>query len=381
MRAFRTVGVAVLVWGAGLAEAQEPRLGIEDCPATAIYGQAADSGSWLALSHLGGAEINSMVVDNFPLTGTLAQPIERVRWWAFTVDGSASWTLCDDVEHANWRITFFADEDGSPGAVVASFDFTIPPIWTEQFAPYGYAYTAVLPSTLYLDHGFIGIATVEDGFPCFGAVLSSADVTGDIWRWDGTNFTTYDLENEGLSFCLIPPFGIPGACCDDRTGECVQSFDYSCEAIFGRFVANTQCANISPQCGLGTGACCAPDGTCSLKTFAECEPGDGTGGFWAGPGTNCATHCANLTCPGGAVQDGETCGDTSNDGCSATAPPLCPGDLDCNGVVDFDDIPLFVAVLTGGTAPCPENAECNGIPPVNFDDIPAFVSLIGTECP
>ncbi|MBK9128759.1 MAG: hypothetical protein IPM13_13310 [Phycisphaerales bacterium] len=70
------------------------------------------------------------------------------------------------------------------------------------------------------------------------------------------------------------------------------------------------------------------------------------------------------------------------------APALCPGDVDCNGGVDFDDIDAFVLALGGEAgylAAYPDcqwlNADTNGDSQVNFDDIDGFVALIGTTCP
>ncbi len=63
--------------------------------------------------------------------------------------------------------------------------------------------------------------------------------------------------------------------------------------------------------------------------------------------------------------------------------PLTPGDMNCDGVVDFDDINAFVVALSGQAAyeaAYPDcywmNADCNGDGLVNFDDIDPFVGLI-----
>ncbi|MBN1512345.1 MAG: hypothetical protein JXB13_10045, partial [Phycisphaerae bacterium] len=66
-----------------------------------------------------------------------------------------------------------------------------------------------------------------------------------------------------------------------------------------------------------------------------------------------------------------------------------PGDLTCDGIVDFDDIDPFVAALgcPGGDpncwpGPCPWiNGDCNDDGTVDFDDIDPFVALIGTTYP
>ncbi len=62
-----------------------------------------------------------------------------------------------------------------------------------------------------------------------------------------------------------------------------------------------------------------------------------------------------------------------------------PGDLNCDGAVDFDDINAFVLALSGQAdyeSEYPDcnwfNADCNTDGDVDFDDINAFVSLFGT---
>lgn len=68
------------------------------------------------------------------------------------------------------------------------------------------------------------------------------------------------------------------------------------------------------------------------------------------------------------------------------APPLCAGDLNCDGVVDYADINPFVLALAGPTEwpdpNCPWlNGDCNGDENVTYEDIDAFVTRIGATCP
>jgi len=65
-------------------------------------------------------------------------------------------------------------------------------------------------------------------------------------------------------------------------------------------------------------------------------------------------------------------------------PPPLTGDMNCDGVVDFDDIDPFVLALAGPVAygaQYPDcrwlNADCDGNGAVNFADIDAFVALFG----
>jgi hypothetical protein len=64
-------------------------------------------------------------------------------------------------------------------------------------------------------------------------------------------------------------------------------------------------------------------------------------------------------------------------------PPRSPGDVNCDGRVDFDDINPFVLALTGADgyySEYPEcdwlNGDCNEDGSVDFDDINAFAALL-----
>ena len=54
--------------------------------------------------------------------------------------------------------------------------------------------------------------------------------------------------------------------------------------------------------------------------------------------------------------------------------PFILGDVDQNGVVDFADIPAFIAVLQSGMFL--EQADVNQDGEVNFADIPAFITIL-----
>jgi hypothetical protein len=76
-------------------------------------------------------------------------------------------------------------------------------------------------------------------------------------------------------------------------------------------------------------------------------------------------------------------------------PPVCRGDLSCDGIIDFDDINPFVLALSdfaawqttyGSLSPlnCPDaNADCNADTFVGFEDINPFVAFLSTGvlCP
>ena len=50
------------------------------------------------------------------------------------------------------------------------------------------------------------------------------------------------------------------------------------------------------------------------------------------------------------------------------------GDCDLSGMVDFADIPAFIAVLQASGSLPEADCDCNGS--VNFGDIPAFIAIL-----
>ena len=55
-------------------------------------------------------------------------------------------------------------------------------------------------------------------------------------------------------------------------------------------------------------------------------------------------------------------------------PVVIKGDVDMDGDVDFNDIPMFVTVLLGDTFQAEVDCNCDTL--INFDDIPAFVDIL-----
>ena len=57
--------------------------------------------------------------------------------------------------------------------------------------------------------------------------------------------------------------------------------------------------------------------------------------------------------------------------------PVLKGDVDMNGVVNFSDIPAFIAVLQSGSFQAEADCDCNLV--VNFLDIPAFIAILSGQ--
>ncbi len=187
-----------------------------------------------------------------------------------------------------------------------------------------------------------------------------------------------------------------GACC--RLGGCLSLVPQTtCASIGGVY------AGPGSDCAAGvcaSGACCQGNGTCTTTILYTCATGGGT---WQGAGTSCSPNpcpqppgacCFSTFCiPGQPQPDCATAGGTwmgpltSCTPVNPCEPPSgCPGDMNCDGVVDFDDIDHFVQALQGQAnwpnPNCPwTNGDLSGDGNVTFDDIDPFVAAIGTTCP
>lgn len=159
---------------------------------------------------------------------------------------------------------------------------------------------------------------IDVGGTCQDAVTEGeCGALGGDYRGDGTDCTTLGGGNPANA-CL-------GACCRLALGSCTaNSTKLACEADYvvsvgppevrgnGIFQGyNTACG--PDTCPALTGACCAPDGSCQVRTLQECQTI--VNGFFNGVGTTCAT----AVCTGGCCLPDGSCitGVTYNDCCNA----------------------------------------------------------------
>ena len=329
----------------------------EDCPTGSICGQdigACGTSQWFFYSDIqfcnpAPSPCIRVRCENFPPPSvTINKPIGIITWRGVYVDDATNG--CTKPQHL-FRIRFYTDNAGAPNTAAPFYTevLTAAAVDTGQTATFAtvpailWEFTAVLTTPVNLTTGWFSIRGA--GTPgCYHLWQGSPEGDNKFYQWfevGGTIPGPAVTDKCDLEYC----FGekIVGACCDDRTAECLNNSSLQCcEAIGGRFIQNGTCSQFSPACGLALGACCYNDGNCQEVIFAECEQ---------------------------------------------AAPEPCYGDLNCDGQVSFADINPFVlylsnySVWTTTYAGCnPENGDINGDAAYpSFGDINAFVTLLSTN--
>ncbi len=346
----RTTGLCILFLGATLVaqaagrdskltavpttDAHTPAvLGVRlPCPADTVHGQPVDdpTATWTAFTSE--AEPGYKVYENFPV---LAGQYDGIRFWGLKAfNNGLSWFPCTE-DPVTFLIEFWGP-GAVPGPLVASYTVSISGVDT-GLTFFGFSLfefeAALSPS---VDPATVGWVSIQGtGAGCWFLWMSGTGGDGSCLQYD--EFAgVYLPQTFDLGLCLrgayTPTFG---ACCDDLTGQCGDNVELrDCQGPNLRFVAGTMCSELNPACGQVPGACCYADGTCQIQTRTDCA--------------------------------------------------RTPGDMNCDGIVDFDDIDPFVEALgypggAGWPYACPWiNGDCNGDGQVNFDDIDPFVALIGT---
>jgi hypothetical protein len=342
-------GVALL--GVGIAWAQV------GCPVNALCGQDAGpcgSDQWFFYSDLEFCTAPPTTCarvrcEDFPPPGVpdLTRPIIGVIWRGLDADDNAG--PC--TKYPSFRIRFYEDAGGAPEDPLAPYyeeyvTATVRPLqWTITLCLICpeiqvYEFTAILSNPVSLGRGWFSICGT--GTPgCYHLWAGSNEGDNLIYGWfeeDGTIPGPPVTNVCDLSYCLMPLDS--GACCLDRTGECLEGVpQYQCGELGGRWLDQGLCSQMQPPCGDGLGACCYDDGSCDLQTAANCDQ-----------------------------------------------PPVCIGDMNCDGQVDFADINPFVLFLTAFDVWTFQFVWCN---PLNgdinqdgtygqgsFGDINPFVDLL-----
>jgi hypothetical protein len=139
----------------------------------------------------------------------ISEPIGEVVFWGLNIVGGNG-PSCIPTTPKVFEITFYANQSGSVGSVIASFQLTPTEINCGTTSLYNgadyYQYTAELPSTVNLSDGWISIRSVGSSDGCLFAWSSSS--VGDAVMWQDCNgiFTSYSLD---MAYCLLPAEAAP----------------------------------------------------------------------------------------------------------------------------------------------------------------------------
>lgn len=223
---------------------------------------------------------------------------------------------------------------------------------------------------LYLGDGYgaPGLPAVVDGAGNFAQLGNLVQGVG-VLSYQGYGLAGGSIGTGSFNLAGEPPYSVDflGNVTDDGTNvTLVVPLNFSESVEFSGVpvtitVAGTLLARAPTSCV--TGACCVGS-ACTVDTQEACVA---LGGEYLGNDTTC---------------DPNPC-----------APPLCAGDMNCDGVVNYGDIDIFVAALSciggdpgcwppaGVPADCPWlNGDCDGDGNVTYADIDPFVGRIGATC-
>jgi len=340
----------------------------ETCPADSFCGQghsACGSTNWYFYTDLQfcltpPTTCKRVRCDNFPspTSCTMNKPIGIITWWGCYLDDNSNG--CTKTGGHQFRVRFWSEMNDptdplNPAKIVYTENVTAIAVDTGEALTFPpgtipatlWEFTAVLTTPVNMTTGWF--AVTGDGTPgCYHLWQGSASGDNSFYQWaetDVPNTFLNVIDKCDLNWCFSEKK--IGACCNDCGGECIDNSNpYYCDSIGGRFVIGTLCANITPPCGDGTGACCHDDGTSTLgMKCCDCEP----------------THA----------------------GCTE---PCCIGDMNCDGYINFADINPFVLYLSNQPAwqqmfpecsPCNGDINCDGTyGQQSFGDINPFVALI-----
>ncbi|MHC5005693.1 MAG: hypothetical protein ACYTJ0_21560, partial [Planctomycetota bacterium] len=216
----------------------------------------------------------------------------------FPDDGLVTYTyeLVNDVDSMNPVIGFVIDT-GVPGAILEAgflgrggvqpskvivdeagtrveWSFFVDSLDPGEFSDGLYIISALAPAEV--DATMLGDFALDTIGTCLGPAIEADICIGSVWQGPGTDCATVD--------CPQPA----GACCFPD-GSCTIVTEERCESDGGSYQGDFSTCDPNP-CPPPPGACCFDDGSCAVMTQDECQS---AGGLWQGAGSD----CQSVECP------------------------------------------------------------------------------------
>jgi len=166
--------------------------------------------------------------------------ISEIHFWGVDAyhDGSA-WSECDE-DPASVQINFYADDNGVPGAIRATYDVNISPVATGQnFGTIPFVqkeYVATISPAYSMYEGWISIQGTSSGDNCWLLWQNSLNgEDGQSLLFDGT---TYTVAAYDMSLCLVGSLQTPWLSIDNTHLEIPAGG-------FGTITANMSAVNLT----------------------------------------------------------------------------------------------------------------------------------------
>lgn len=204
-------------------------------------------------------------------------PIKRVNFYGFDLGITPGGAFFECVEPDNtFEIAFYPDVGGRPGEATCTYTLTATRTPTGVYYIDGFElneYEVILPQACVMTRGWISVVGMGDPTCFFVWSSPPSNVGDDLSVCEGCTSIEQGMD---LAFCLRGTFaGVFGACCDEATGTCTDNVEiFQCIGSTQRFTPNTTCAELSPGCGIPTGACCGGDitrGTLCVDGVVEAD--------------------------------------------------------------------------------------------------------------
>ncbi|MCB9857906.1 MAG: hypothetical protein H6818_19660 [Phycisphaerales bacterium] len=209
-------------------------------------------------------------------------PITRVTFWGFDLGISPNGQFFECVESDNtFQVSLHPDVGNRPAAATCSYTLQATRTPTGIYYINGFElneYEVALPTPCILTRGWISIVGQGDATCNFVWTSPPGPVADDFSICVGCTEVVQGID---LAVCLRGTFaGVFGACCDAADGTCTDNVEiFQCIGPTQRFTPDTLCADLSPACGVVTGACCGGEITRAINcedgvTEADCQNPD-----------------------------------------------------------------------------------------------------------
>ncbi len=274
------------------------------CPEGSLFGQSPAAPAFFAagLSDVDGA------VQRWENYSGVTGAVTGLTWWGLDLKPMGNQFVECVEPDPEFQISLHENAAGVPGVAACSATVTATrtPLPLLYFGFQLNEYSVTLPAACAQPSGWVSIVGDRGDPECWFLWMSS-DEGQNLSYCDNCESPDQGFD---LSLCLAgTPGGVPGACCDQSTGGCSNGVDVaSCAGVGQRFEADTDCVDLEPGCAAETGACCDPDGNCTIESPADCLAIQGT---WLGADSPCEL-CPSM---GACCVDNETCFITSESDC------------------------------------------------------------------